>query len=81
MTAWRLETAKARLSELVREARHNGPQTITVRGTEAAVLMSAEDYRRLTGPGGGSWVERFRKGFTGEVDLARDGDGGRDFTL
>lgn len=82
MSAWKLETAKARLSEVVRLARERGPQTITVRGAEAAVLLSAYDYRRLTGhPGGPSWVDRFRTGFTGDVDLDRDADTGRDLDL
>ncbi len=45
--AWRLEEAKARLSEVVRLARESGPQHVTVRGQEAAVIISAEDYARL----------------------------------
>jgi prevent-host-death family protein len=82
MSAWKLETAKARLSEVVRLARERGPQTITVRGADAAVLLSSDDYRRLTGhPGELSWVDRFRTGFTGDIDLDRDVDTGRDFEL
>ena len=81
MTAWRLETAKARLSEVVRQAHDEGPQTITVRGTRAAVVLSAADYSRLVDtPGASSWVERFRSAFTGDIDLERDSDTGRDFT-
>jgi prevent-host-death family protein len=82
MNAWKMEAAKARLSEVVRRAREAGPQTITVRGTDAAVVISNEDYRRLVGrPGAPSWVDRFRDGFTGEIHLVRDDDGGRDFDL
>jgi prevent-host-death family protein len=33
---------------VVREAQTAGPQVITVRGEEAAVLLSAEEYRRMT---------------------------------
>ena len=44
---WRLEEAKARFSELVRLAREFGPQRVTVRGRDAAVVLSAEDYARL----------------------------------
>jgi antitoxin Phd len=82
MSAWKLEAAKARLSEVVRQAAEHGPQTITVRGREAAVLVSADDYRRLAGgPTGESWVTRFRQGFIGDIDLERDDDRGRDFEL
>lgn len=44
---WRLEEAKARFSELVRLAREAGPQRVTVRGRDAVVVLSAEDYARL----------------------------------
>ena len=50
MQRWQLQEAKARFSELVREAATDGPQTITVRGQRAAVLLSAEDYDRLKRP-------------------------------
>ncbi|MEO0854612.1 MAG: type II toxin-antitoxin system Phd/YefM family antitoxin [Cyanobacteria bacterium J06648_11] len=44
---WKLEDAKARLSELVRLARDRQPQLVTVRGQEAVVVISAEDFKRL----------------------------------
>lgn len=50
MTQWQLQEAKARLSEVVRQAREAGPQAITVRGQAQAVVLSAEDYARLTQP-------------------------------
>jgi prevent-host-death family protein len=82
MLAWKMETAKARLSELLRQAREKGPQRITVRGRDAAVVMSIEDYDRLTrSPHADNWVDQFRAAFIGEIDLARDTDGGRDFEL
>jgi prevent-host-death family protein len=46
---WQLQEAKARLSELVQRARTEGPQTVTLRGERAAVVLSAADYDRLTG--------------------------------
>lgn len=46
-SAWRLEEAKARFSEVVRLAREAGPQHVTVRGRNAVVVLSAEDYARL----------------------------------
>ncbi len=45
--SWQLQEAKARLSELVKRARTVGPQVVTLRGVEAAVVLSVEDYRRL----------------------------------
>lgn len=46
--AWQIQEAKQKLSELVDCAIQTGPQTITRRGTEVAVLLSVEEYRRLT---------------------------------
>jgi len=43
MSTWQLQTAKAKLSELLRAARDEGPQTITVRGKEEYVVMRKED--------------------------------------
>ena len=44
---WKLEDAKARLSEVVRLARDHAPQRITVRGKDAVVMVSAKDFARL----------------------------------
>ena len=48
--SWQVQEAKARFSELVRDAAESGPQTITVRGRRAAVVLSADDYDRLKRP-------------------------------
>jgi len=47
LPVWKLEDAKARFSELVRQAREKGPQRVTVRGQDAVVVLSAAEYRRL----------------------------------
>jgi antitoxin Phd len=44
---WKLEDAKARLSEVVHLARDHAPQRITVRGKDAVVMVSAKDFARL----------------------------------
>ena len=49
MRTWQLQDAKNKLSEVVDEALDSGPQLITRRGEETAVLMSYVEYRRLTG--------------------------------
>lgn len=47
---WKLQEAKNRLSELVQRAKSDGPQTITVRGMPTAIVLSMEEYDRLTHP-------------------------------
>ena len=44
---WQLQEAKNKLSEVVEEALQHGPQVITRRGQETAVLLSYADYRRM----------------------------------
>jgi len=48
-TAWQLQTAKSRFSEVMNETAH-APQFITRHGQPAAVLLSIEDYQQLTRP-------------------------------
>ena len=47
---WKLEDAKARFSEVVRLARSEGPQRVSVRGKDAVVVMSVEALARLMPP-------------------------------
>ncbi len=49
MQTWQLQEAKNRLSEVVRHA-HQEPRLITLRGKEAAVVPSFDDYLKLTRP-------------------------------
>jgi prevent-host-death family protein len=46
---WKLQDAKARFSELVRRAHHEGPQHVTVHGRDEVVVVSAEEFHRLKG--------------------------------
>ncbi len=50
MVRWQLQEAKARLSELVRQAKQRGPQAITIRGETEVVVLSREEYERLSRP-------------------------------
>lgn len=43
---WQLQEAKNKLSEVVKAAEHKGPQVITVRGKETAVVLSMRDYEK-----------------------------------
>ncbi len=44
---WQLQHAKMRLSEVVKRAAGEGPQTLTVHGKPAAVILSVKDYAAL----------------------------------
>jgi prevent-host-death family protein len=50
MSAWQLQNAKNRFSEVVKRARDEGPQTVTVHGKRAAMVLSADAYDALTKP-------------------------------
>lgn len=79
---WKLEDAKARFSEVVRHAREEGPQRVSVRGHDAVVVMSVEEFERLV-------PEKSRLPFLdfmeslhfGGLDLEREVDRGRDVEL
>lgn len=45
--AWQLQDAKARFSEFLNSALKNGPQVVTRRGVEEAVLVPMKEWRRL----------------------------------
>lgn len=49
MHAWQMQEAKARLSEVVKDAESKGPQEITLHGRSVAVLVSRREFDRLTG--------------------------------
>jgi prevent-host-death family protein len=48
-TTWKLQDAKARFSEVVRLAKSQGPQHVTVHGREEVVVISAEEFAALRG--------------------------------
>jgi prevent-host-death family protein len=47
---WRLQDAKARFSEVVREAQQRGPQRVTLHGKDAVVIIGAAEFDRLLRP-------------------------------
>lgn len=47
MKSWQLQEAKARFSEFLDTALKKGPQVVTRRGVEEAVLVPIEEWRRL----------------------------------
>jgi antitoxin Phd len=47
MQTWPVQDAKARFSEFLDTCLAQGPQMVTKRGAEAAVLVSAQEWKRL----------------------------------
>lgn len=79
---WQLQQAKNRLSEVVKRAQTDDAQIITVRGKEAAVVISAKRYRQLLGRDD-SLVEFMQRSPWAESDIPieRPRDTGRDVKL
>ena len=48
MNTWPVQDAKARFSELLDACVSEGPQLVTRRGTETAVLVPIAEWRRLS---------------------------------
>jgi antitoxin Phd len=80
---WKLEDAKARFSEVVRRARAEGPQHVTVRGKAAVVVIAAETLEKLLPPVKPRQnLVAFLQGLgIGDLDLTREHDTGRDTSL
>ena len=70
---WQVQEAKNKLSEVIDAAQRRGPQTITRRGREVAVLLSAEEYQQLARPKVGL-VELLRNSPLVGADLQLDRD-------
>jgi antitoxin Phd len=81
--SWKLEDAKARFSEVVRMAGTAGPQLVTVRGKEAAVILAPEQYRQLLPrtKGSLSLVRFLRSLDLSLLDVEREHDSGREVDL
>jgi prevent-host-death family protein len=51
MKSWPVQDAKARFSEMLETCLREGPQMVTRRGAEAAVLVPVEEWERLKSSG------------------------------
>jgi antitoxin Phd len=47
MKSWPVQDAKARFSEFLQASLTEGPQIVTLRGVEAAVLVPMQEWRSL----------------------------------
>jgi prevent-host-death family protein len=81
-TSWQLQEAKSRLSQVVDHALRKGPQTITLRGRPAVVVVSYEEFQDLTRPST-SLREFFRQSplYDSDLDLERNKDISREVPL
>lgn len=48
MRTWQLQTAKAQLSKVIKDVITDGPQQISIHGVSRVVLITKEEYDRLT---------------------------------
>ncbi len=68
---WHLQDAKNQFSKVVKLAQSEGPQTVTLRGERAAVVISAEEYDKLVGKKP-SFVEHLLSGPEWDDDFAEE---------
>lgn len=82
MRTWALQDAKNKFSEVVDEATRHGPQVVTRRGVETAVVLSYEEYRKML-LGQKALSQFFRESpLSGlDLDLTRDDSPARDIRL
>ncbi len=57
MTKWQLQDAKSRFSELIDDTLEKGPQVVTRRGIETAVIVSIEEWRKLKNEKQQTWKD------------------------
>ena len=71
--SWQLQDAKNKFSRVVEDAVNDGPQIVTKRGVEVAVVISFVDYQKLTVTRG-KLSSFFRDSplVGADLDLARD---------
>ena len=81
-SAWALQDAKNRFSEVVDKTLREGPQSVTRRGIPVVVILPARQYVEQTTPAD-SFVSFFRKSpLCGvDLDISRSKDTGREVHL
>jgi antitoxin Phd len=70
---WQVQEAKNKLSRVIDNAISSGPQIITRRGVEVVIVLSYEEYKRITAARQ-SLSDFFRKSplMGADMDLTRD---------
>ncbi|MEA2236824.1 MAG: hypothetical protein QOC81_1548 [Thermoanaerobaculia bacterium] len=71
---WAVQDARARFSEVVRKAKTEGPQWITVHGREEVVVIPVEEYRRMKGqPMGDVLIKMMQDSPLGDIEFEFEG--------
>ena len=79
---WQLQEAKGNFSQLIKRAAGGDAQVVTVHGKPTAVVVSAEEYARLTRRRGKLSSALLRPDLAAEdLDISRSRDSGRDIAL
>lgn len=79
---WQLQQAKGNFSQLIKRASGGDAQTVTVHGKPTAVVVSAEEYARLTRRRGKLSSALLRTELGAEdLDITRSDDTGRNVDL
>ncbi len=79
---WQLQEAKGNFSQLIKRAAGGDAQTVTVHGKPTAVVVSAEEYARLTRRRGKLSDALLRPDLAvDDLDISRSRDTGRNIEL
>ena len=79
---WQLQEAKGNFSQLIKRAAGGDAQVVTVHGKPTAVVVSADEYARLTRRRGKLSSALLRPDLAAEdLDISRSRDTGRDIAL
>lgn len=79
---WQLQEAKARLSELVKTVIAEGPQGISIRGSQEVIVISKRDFDNLTHAQQSFWQFIRDSPLVGiDLDLTRDKSNDRNIEL
>lgn len=76
MSKWQLQDAKARFSELIDDTLEKGPQVVTRRGIDTAVVVSIDEWKTLKDEKRLTWKEvLLGEGPRFEIPLPKRGQG------
>lgn len=79
---WQLQEAKGNFSQLIKRAASGDAQIVTVHGKPTAVVVSVEDYARLTRPRSKLSSALLRPDLAADdLDISRSRDSGRNIQL
>jgi antitoxin Phd len=74
MSKWQLQEARARFSELIDDTLEKGPQVVTRRGIDTAVVVSIDEWHKLRDKNRLTWKDvLLGKGPRFEIPLPKRG--------